>query len=50
LTLRNQSPVIGYVISGVLLLVIIWAIWKSKSDKITFKLQDSIEDSSKAQK
>jgi K(+)-stimulated pyrophosphate-energized sodium pump len=50
LTVNNQSPVIGYVISGILLIIIVWAIWKSKSDKVTFKLEDNIESSVKAKK
>lgn len=50
ITVRNQSPVIGYVISGILLIIIVWAIWRSKSDKVTFKLEDDIESSVKAKK
>jgi K(+)-stimulated pyrophosphate-energized sodium pump len=50
ISIRKQSPAIGYAIAGVLLIIIVWAIWRSKSDKVTFKLQDSIEDSSKVKK
>jgi K(+)-stimulated pyrophosphate-energized sodium pump len=50
ISIRNQSPAVGYAIAGVLLIIIVWAIWRSKSDKVTFKLQDSIEDSSKVDK
>jgi len=44
ITMREHSPIINYIISIILIIIVAWAIWRSKSDRVTFKLDETQND------
>jgi K(+)-stimulated pyrophosphate-energized sodium pump len=48
ISLRANSPVVSYIAGGISLLIVIWAIWRSKSERVSLAATiESAEDEAK---
>jgi hypothetical protein len=46
--LRANSPVVSYIAGGISLIIVIWAIWRSKSERVSLAATiESAEDEAK---